>query len=206
MLNFLCDKEIILQSRCYICSDLILLYVPTTRICIFWLEDQRYITCAYNDWDFTVSIIYKSRYPFPMPFIYLFPNMPLYSGGAERLIVDAAVELATRGHKVHVFTSHHDKTRCFEETVSGIRFSLIFSFLSFFLIDPSNKHSEHCVCRYLSSYSLWCLSTTAFFLSSSCSVCISSVYICCTLCIVYASNIWYNTRRSGLCCCSTHEV
>ncbi|CAA2953446.1 alpha-1,3 1,6-mannosyltransferase ALG2 [Olea europaea subsp. europaea] len=41
-------------------------------------------------------------------------------GGAERLIVDAAVELATRGHKVHVFTSHHDKTRCFEETVSGI--------------------------------------------------------------------------------------
>ncbi|CAI9784266.1 unnamed protein product [Fraxinus pennsylvanica] len=41
-------------------------------------------------------------------------------GGAERLIVDAAVELATRGHHVHVFTSHHDKTRCFEETVSGI--------------------------------------------------------------------------------------
>ncbi|KAM1228640.1 hypothetical protein ACFX2J_007711 [Malus domestica] len=41
-------------------------------------------------------------------------------GGAERLIVDAAVELASHGHKVHVFTSHHDKNRCFEETVSGI--------------------------------------------------------------------------------------
>ncbi|KAL3508778.1 hypothetical protein ACH5RR_028179 [Cinchona calisaya] len=41
-------------------------------------------------------------------------------GGAERLIVDAAVELASHGHKVHVFTSHHDKTRCFEETLSGI--------------------------------------------------------------------------------------
>ncbi|XP_022848495.1 alpha-1,3/1,6-mannosyltransferase ALG2-like isoform X2 [Olea europaea var. sylvestris] len=41
-------------------------------------------------------------------------------GGAERLIVDAAVELATRGHNVHVFTSHHEKSRCFEETVSGI--------------------------------------------------------------------------------------
>lgn len=40
-------------------------------------------------------------------------------GGAERLIVDAAVELASHGHKVHVFTSHHDKNRCFEETVSG---------------------------------------------------------------------------------------
>ncbi|XP_042042858.1 alpha-1,3/1,6-mannosyltransferase ALG2-like isoform X1 [Salvia splendens] len=41
-------------------------------------------------------------------------------GGAERLIVDAAVELSSKGHNVHVFTSHHDKTRCFEETVSGI--------------------------------------------------------------------------------------
>ncbi|KAL8505690.1 hypothetical protein ACS0TY_016790 [Phlomoides rotata] len=41
-------------------------------------------------------------------------------GGAERLIVDAAVELSSNGHNVHIFTSHHDKTRCFEETVSGI--------------------------------------------------------------------------------------
>ncbi|KAK9937839.1 hypothetical protein M0R45_014607 [Rubus argutus] len=40
-------------------------------------------------------------------------------GGAERLIVDAAVELASHGHKVHVFTSDHDKNRCFEETISG---------------------------------------------------------------------------------------
>ncbi|KAG8364853.1 hypothetical protein BUALT_Bualt18G0041700 [Buddleja alternifolia] len=42
------------------------------------------------------------------------------TGGAERLIVDAAVELSSYGHNVHIFTSHHDKTRCFEETVSGI--------------------------------------------------------------------------------------
>jgi len=34
--------------------------------------------------------------------------------------VDAAVELASQGHKVHVFTAHHDKTRCFEETVAGV--------------------------------------------------------------------------------------
>lgn len=38
-------------------------------------------------------------------------------GGAERLIVDAAVELASRGHEVHVFTAHHDHRRCFEETI-----------------------------------------------------------------------------------------
>ncbi|GJN01909.1 hypothetical protein PR202_ga19213 [Eleusine coracana subsp. coracana] len=41
-------------------------------------------------------------------------------GGAERLIVDAACQLAAHGHDVHVFTSHHDKNRCFEETVSGL--------------------------------------------------------------------------------------
>ncbi|XP_010537724.1 PREDICTED: alpha-1,3/1,6-mannosyltransferase ALG2 [Tarenaya hassleriana] len=41
-------------------------------------------------------------------------------GGAERLIVDAAVELSSHGHKVNVFTAHHDKSRCFEETLSGI--------------------------------------------------------------------------------------
>jgi alpha-1,3/alpha-1,6-mannosyltransferase len=35
------------------------------------------------------------------------------------LIVDAACQLAAHGHDVHVFTSHHDKNRCFEETVSG---------------------------------------------------------------------------------------
>lgn len=40
-------------------------------------------------------------------------------GGAERLIVDAAVELASHGHNVHIFTSHHDRNRCFEETLSG---------------------------------------------------------------------------------------
>ncbi|KAI4332738.1 hypothetical protein L6164_017622 [Bauhinia variegata] len=41
-------------------------------------------------------------------------------GGAERLIVDAAVELASHGHNVHIFTAHHDKNRCFEETKAGI--------------------------------------------------------------------------------------
>lgn len=40
-------------------------------------------------------------------------------GGAERLIVDAAVELASPGHNVHVLTAHHDKNRCLEETVAG---------------------------------------------------------------------------------------
>ncbi len=40
-------------------------------------------------------------------------------GGAERLVVDAAAELAARGHEVVVYTGHHDEGRCFAETVGG---------------------------------------------------------------------------------------
>ena len=40
-------------------------------------------------------------------------------GGAERLVVDAGLALKSRGHKVHFFTSHHDKSHCFEETRNG---------------------------------------------------------------------------------------
>ncbi|KAJ9124321.1 hypothetical protein QFC22_001121 [Naganishia vaughanmartiniae] len=40
-------------------------------------------------------------------------------GGAERLVVDAAVSLQQRGHEVAIFTSRHDPSRCFEETRDG---------------------------------------------------------------------------------------
>ncbi|XP_068652153.1 uncharacterized protein [Aristolochia californica] len=49
-------------------------------------------------------------------------------GGAERLIVDAAVGLASHGHTVHVFTAYHDKNRCFEETL-GDQVSVIIPLL-----------------------------------------------------------------------------
>ncbi|XP_027065111.1 uncharacterized protein [Coffea arabica] len=66
-------------------------------------------------------------------------------GGAERLIVDAAVELASHGHKVHVFTSHHDKTRCFEETLSGIFSVTVYgSFLPRHIF-----YRLHAVCAYI---------------------------------------------------------
>lgn len=41
-------------------------------------------------------------------------------GGAERLVVDAALELQKRGARVAVFTARHDPGRCFEETRSGV--------------------------------------------------------------------------------------
>ncbi|XP_050220091.1 alpha-1,3/1,6-mannosyltransferase ALG2 isoform X2 [Mercurialis annua] len=66
-------------------------------------------------------------------------------GGAERLIVDAAVELASHGHDVHIFTSHHDKNRCFEETVAGIFPVTVYG--SF--IPRHIFYHLHAVCAYL---------------------------------------------------------
>ncbi|KAH9813793.1 family 4 glycosyltransferase [Melampsora americana] len=40
-------------------------------------------------------------------------------GGAERLVVDAAVGLQKRGHQVQIFTSSHNPNRCFQETKDG---------------------------------------------------------------------------------------
>lgn len=41
-------------------------------------------------------------------------------GGAERLVVDAAVGLQNRGHEVIIYTSHCDRSHCFEEVKSGL--------------------------------------------------------------------------------------
>ncbi|OBZ75549.1 Alpha-1,3/1,6-mannosyltransferase ALG2, partial [Grifola frondosa] len=40
-------------------------------------------------------------------------------GGAERLIVDAALGLQRLGHFVEIYTSHHDPKHCFDETRDG---------------------------------------------------------------------------------------
>ncbi|KAG1452976.1 hypothetical protein G6F46_010617 [Rhizopus delemar] len=40
-------------------------------------------------------------------------------GGAERLVVDAAVGVQSKGHEAVIYTSHHDPNHCFEETRNG---------------------------------------------------------------------------------------
>ncbi|KAJ7929354.1 alpha-1,3-mannosyltransferase ALG2 [Mycena leptocephala] len=40
-------------------------------------------------------------------------------GGAERLVVDAAIGLQALGHSLVIYTSHHDPNHCFEETRNG---------------------------------------------------------------------------------------
>ncbi len=44
---------------------------------------------------------------------------PPCAGGAERLVVDAAVALQRCGHTVDIYTSHHDPSHCFQETRDG---------------------------------------------------------------------------------------
>lgn len=48
---------------------------------------------------------------------FLHPDLGI--GGAERLVVDAALALRRKGHQVHLFTAHHDPMHCFPETTDG---------------------------------------------------------------------------------------
>ncbi|KIK70073.1 glycosyltransferase family 4 protein [Collybiopsis luxurians FD-317 M1] len=48
---------------------------------------------------------------------FLHPDLGI--GGAERLVVDAALGLQNLGHTVDIYTSHHDPNHCFEETKDG---------------------------------------------------------------------------------------
>lgn len=49
--------------------------------------------------------------------LFLHPDLGI--GGAERLVVDAALALKSRGHEVSFLTNHHDPGHCFEETSDG---------------------------------------------------------------------------------------
>lgn len=48
---------------------------------------------------------------------FLHPDLGI--GGAERLVVDAAVALQSKGHGVRMVTAHHDVSHCFKETKDG---------------------------------------------------------------------------------------
>ena len=54
--------------------------------------------------------------------VFVHPDLGI--GGAERLIIDAAVGLQDQGHKVAILTSHRDPKHCFEEARDGESFFL----------------------------------------------------------------------------------
>ncbi|KAM0717361.1 hypothetical protein Q7P37_007213 [Cladosporium fusiforme] len=49
--------------------------------------------------------------------VFVHPDLGI--GGAERLVIDAAVGLQSRGHKVTVLTSYRDTNHCFDEARDG---------------------------------------------------------------------------------------
>jgi alpha-1,3/alpha-1,6-mannosyltransferase len=55
--------------------------------------------------------------------VFIHPDLGI--GGAERLIIDAAVGLQELGHKVTIFTSHCDSTHCFDEARDGMYISTL---------------------------------------------------------------------------------
>jgi len=50
--------------------------------------------------------------------IFIHPDLGI--GGAERLVVDAAVGLQKKGHEVIIYTSHCDPNHCFDEAKDGM--------------------------------------------------------------------------------------
>lgn len=53
----------------------------------------------------------------PANVIIIHPDLGI--GGAERLIIDVALALQSRGHRVTIYTSHRDTSHCFEEARDG---------------------------------------------------------------------------------------
>lgn len=50
--------------------------------------------------------------------VFFHPDLGI--GGAERLIIDAAIGLQQFGHHVTIFTSHCDQAHCFDEARDGM--------------------------------------------------------------------------------------
>ena len=74
-----------------------------------------------------------------------FVHPDLGIGGAERLVVDAALALQSRGHDVHIFTAHHDRKRCFPETKNGkVGVTTIGNWLPRHIF-----HYGHALCAYI---------------------------------------------------------
>lgn len=56
----------------------------------------------------------------PRRIVFVHPDLGI--GGAERLVIDAAVGLQSRGHQVTILTSYRDPNHCFEEARDGMSY------------------------------------------------------------------------------------
>lgn len=60
----------------------------------------------------------KASTPKKKTITFIHPDLGI--GGAERLVIDAALGLQSLGHTVVIFTSHCDPTHCFDEARNGM--------------------------------------------------------------------------------------
>jgi alpha-1,3/alpha-1,6-mannosyltransferase len=59
----------------------------------------------------------------PLNIAFIHPDLGI--GGAERLVVDAALGLQSKGHNIMIYTSHHDASHCFPETIETLKVTVI---------------------------------------------------------------------------------
>lgn len=92
------------------------------------LSSSRPTTMAYpSPLHKLVAMVEKETEERKKHIVFFHPDLGI--GGAERLIIDAAVGLQKRGHRVTIFTSHCDSRHCFDEARDG-SYSFIYVFLS----------------------------------------------------------------------------
>ncbi|KAI9746804.1 MAG: Alpha-1,3-mannosyltransferase-like protein, partial [Candelina submexicana] len=101
--------------------------------------------------------------------VFIHPDLGI--GGAERLVVDAAVGLQDLGHSVTIFTSHRDPEHCFDEARDGtldvrVRGNSIFppNILTRFSILCAILRQLHLVLQIYFSGELTALDPDAFFI------------------------------------------
>lgn len=109
------------------------------------MTGKRLDLCYLNLWIEIIRLdskFYLFIYKLKNGFFFLLFICYYLKGGAERLIVDAAVELASHGHNVHIFTAHHDKNRCFEETRAGKFYFRCVIFINFSYLFGQFKNNQ----------------------------------------------------------------
>ena len=58
-----------------------------------------------------------------MKVVFIHPDLGI--GGAERLVVDAALALKSKGHNVSFVTGHHDRKHCFDGNSAKLAYAIV---------------------------------------------------------------------------------
>lgn len=97
------------------CSDIrIFLFFYCSYPALFFFDSRRTI-CPVESSPRIMKFEEKKSKKLRVTFLH--PDLGI--GGAERLVVDAALALQHKGHDVDIVTSHHDPKHCFTETKDG---------------------------------------------------------------------------------------